>query len=157
LPATGHRDLDLSAIEGWVVLYCYPMTGRPDRALPDGWDAIPGARGCTPQSCGFRDHYAELAALEVQVYGMSAQSTAYQQEAAERLHLPFPLVSDAGLRLTDSLGLPTFEVAGSRFNKRVTLILRDGVIKEYFYPVFPPDRNVDDVLDWLKAHLSPTA
>jgi peroxiredoxin len=151
LPATDGRDIDLSTVPGWVVVYCYPMTGRPGVALPDGWDAIPGARGCTPQSCGFRDRFAELKALDVEIYGMSAQSTAYQQEAADRLHLPFPLLSDAGLRYTDLLGLPTFEVDGSRLNKRVTLILQDGVIRKYFYPVFPPDRNIHEVLDWLSA------
>jgi peroxiredoxin len=151
LPATDGREIDLSTVPGWGVLYCYPMTGRPGVALPDGWDAIPGARGCTPQSCGFRDRFAELKALDVEIYGMSAQSTAYQQEAADRLHLPFPLLSDAGLRYTDLLGLPTFEVDGSRLNKRVTLILQDGVIRKYFYPVFPPDRNIHEVLDWLSA------
>jgi peroxiredoxin len=157
LPATDGREIDLSTVPGWGVLYCYPMTGRPGVALPDGWDAIPGARGCTPQSCGFRDRFAELKALDVEIYGMSAQSTAYQQEAADRLHLPFPLLSDAGLRYTDLLGLPTFEVDGSRLNKRVTLILQDGVIRKYFYPVFPPDRNIDDVLDWLNANRNVTA
>jgi peroxiredoxin len=157
LPTTDGREIDLSAVPGWVVVYCYPMTGRPGVALPDGWDAIPGARGCTPQSCGFRDRFAELKTLDVEVYGMSAQSTAYQQEAADRLHLPFALISDSGLGLTDALGLPTFEVGGSRLHKRVTLIVRDGVIRKYFYPVFPPDRNIDDVLDWLNANRNVTA
>jgi peroxiredoxin len=156
LPTTDGREIDLSAVPGWVVVYCYPMTGRPGVALPDGWDAIPGARGCTPQSCGFRDRFAELKTLDVEVYGMSAQSTAYQQEAADRLHLPFALISDSGLGLTDALGLPTFEVGGSRLHKRVTLIVRDGVIRKYFYPVFPPDRNIDDVLDWLNANRNVT-
>lgn len=156
LQTTDHRVIDFSTLPGWVVLYCYPMTGQPGVALPDGWDAIPGARGCTPQSCGFRDHFAELKSLDVQVYGMSAQSTAYQQEAVDRLHLPFALVSDDGLGLTDALGLPTFEVGGARLNKRVTLIVQDGVIRKYFYPVFPPDRNIEDVLDWLNANRNRT-
>ena len=156
LQTTDHRVIDFSTVPGWVVLYCYPMTGQPGVALPDGWDAIPGARGCTPQSCGFRDHFAELKSLDVQVYGMSAQSTAYQQEAVDRLHLPFALVSDDGLGLTDALGLPTFEVGGARLNKRVTLIVQDGVIRKYFYPVFPPDRNIEDVLDWLNANRNRT-
>lgn len=156
LQTTDHRVIDFSTVPGWVVLYCYPMTGQPGVALPDGWDAIPGARGCTPQSCGFRDHFAELKSLDVQVYGMSAQSTAYQQEAVDRLHLPFALVSDDGLGLADALGLPTFEVGGARLNKRVTLIVQDGVIRKYFYPVFPPDRNIEDVLDWLNANRNRT-
>lgn len=156
LQTTDHRVIDFSTVPGWVALYCYPMTGQPGVALPDGWDAIPGARGCTPQSCGFRDHFAELKSLDVQVYGMSAQSTAYQQEAVDRLHLPFALVSDDGLGLTDALGLPTFEVGGARLNKRVTLIVQDGVIRKYFYPVFPPDRNIEDVLDWLNANRNRT-
>ena len=156
LQTTDHRVIDFSTLPGWVVLYCYPMTGQPGVALPDGWDAIPGARGCTAQSCGFRDHFAELKSLDVQVYGMSAQSTAYQQEAVDRLHLPFALVSDDGLGLTDALGLPTFEVGGARLNKRVTLIVQDGVISKYFYPVFPPDRNIEDVLDWLNANRNRT-
>lgn len=152
LMSTHGQPVDPGGITGWLVLYCYPMTGRPGVDLPAGWDAIPGARGCTPQSCGFRDHFRELQALDVQVYGLSAQSPEYQSEAASRLHLPFALLSDAGLRFTEQLGLPTFEVDGMRLNKRVTLIARDGVISKYFYPVFPPDRNVDDVLDWLKAN-----
>lgn len=152
LPSTDGRLPDLSQHHGWLVLYCYPMTGRPGEPLPDGWDAIPGARGCTPQSCSFRDHHAELRQLGAQVYGLSAQATAYQQEVATRLHLPFALLSDADLGFSDALGLPTFEVAGMRLNKRVTLIARDGVIRKHFYPVFPPDRNIDEVLDWLKAY-----
>lgn len=154
LPATDQGMVDLSQVAGWLVLYCYPMTGRPGVSLPEGWDAIPGARGCTPQSCGFRDHFSELQQLDTRVYGLSAQSTAYQSEVASRLHLPFPLLSDAELRFTDRLNLPTFEVDGMRLNRRVTLIAHDGVIRKHFYPVFPPDRNADDVLDWLKANRS---
>lgn len=152
LMSTDGQPVDPGKTPGWLVLYCYPMTGQPGVALPDGWDAIPGARGCTPQSCSFRDHFQELRQLGAQVYGLSVQSTDYQREAAARLHLPFPLLSDAGLDFTKGLALPTFEVAGTRLNKRVTLIACDGVIRKYFYPVFPPDRNADDVLDWLKAN-----
>lgn len=152
LPTTDQATIDLSQVTGWLVLYCYPMTGRPGVDLPAGWDAIPGARGCTPQSCGFRDHHAELRQLDVQVYGLSTQTSAYQQEAVVRLHLPFPLLSDAELEFSDALNLPTFEVDGMRLNKRVTLIAREGVIQKHFYPVFPPDRNIDEVLDWLKTH-----
>ena len=140
-------------VKGWLVIYCYPMTGQPNVALPDGWDSIPGARGCTPQSCGFRDHHAELSALQATVFGLSAQSTTYQQEAAQRLHLPFPLLSDIDYAFTNALQLPTFVAANIRLNKRVTLIAKDGIIQHYFYPVFPPDKNVDEVLSWLKLNV----
>jgi peroxiredoxin len=136
-----------------LVLYAYPRTGRPDEPLPDGWDAIPGARGCTPESCGFRDHSAELSAAGAAVAGVSTQDTAYQAEAAERLGLPFPLLSDAGLRLTTALGLPTFEAAGMTLTKRLTLVvIEGGVVEHVFYPVFPPDRHADEVLAWVHAH-----
>ena len=150
LPSTGGRVVDLSRLAGVVVVYAYPRTGRPDQALPTGWNAIPGARGCTPQSCAFRDHFEELKrAGAAQVYGLSTQDTAYQREAVERLHLPFELLSDAGLELAQALRLPTFEVDGMRLIKRLTLILRDGTIEKVFYPVFPPDRNASNVLAWL--------
>jgi peroxiredoxin len=132
------------------VIYIYPMTGQPGVALPDGWDGIPGARGCTPQSCSFRDHFAELAALDTGVFGLSAQSSADQREARERLHLPFQLLSDPSLQLKRSLRLPTFTVAGMELYKRLTLIVSDGQIGKVFYPVFPPDRNADEVLAWLR-------
>lgn len=152
LPATNGRQIDLSAQPGRVVIYAYPRTGRPDQPLPDGWDAIPGARGCTPQSCAFRDHYAELQALGAEVFGLSTQDTEYQREAAERLHLPFPLLSDADLSLTRALRLPTFDVEGLTLIKRLTMIVSDGVIEHVFYPVFPPDRNAGDVIAWLQEH-----
>ena len=152
LPATDGTTVQLAQVPGWLVLYCYPRTGQPGVALPGGWDLIPGARGCTPQSCAFRDHYTELQQYGAQVYGLSVQSAAYQQEVATRLHLPFALLSDAEYRFTDALRLPTFETAGMRLNKRVTLIARDGVIQHYFYPVFPPDKNVDQVLAWFKCN-----
>jgi peroxiredoxin len=134
------------------------MTGRPGVPLPDGWDGIPGARGCSPQSCNFRDHYAELKALHTGVFGLSTQRSDYQQEARERLHLPFELLSDSGLQLKDKLKLPTFTVAGMELYKRLTLITLDGYIKKIFYPVFPPDKNADEVLTWLRenAHLGAT-
>ena len=151
LPSTGGRTINPARISGWLVIYCYPMTGRPGVALPDGWDQIPGARGCTPQSCSFRDHYQELEPLNVQVFGLSTQTTDYQREAAERLHLPFELLSDNSLAFAQALRLPMFEVDGSFLLKRVTLIAKDGKIAKHFYPVFPPDRNIDDVLAWLRA------
>ncbi|HSH71724.1 MAG TPA: peroxiredoxin [Methylophilaceae bacterium] len=153
LASTQGGTVDLAAIKGWLVVYCYPMTGRPDVALPDGWDAIPGARGCTPQSCSFRDQYQELSALNTQVFGLSTQATEYQQEAANRLHLPFPLLSDVDFAFTNALVLPTFTTGNMRLNKRVTLIAYDGVIQHYFYPVFPPDKNADEVLAWLKRYV----
>lgn len=150
LRATDGQLVDLRAQRGWVVLYCYPMTARPGVALPKGWDAIPGARGCTPQSCGFRDHHTVLSQLGAKVYGLSTQDTVYQQEAAARLHLPFALLSDADQRFSDALGLPMFEVADLRLNQRLTLMVFDGSIRHCFYPVFPPDRHAESVVAWLQ-------
>ena len=152
LASTGGRSVDLSALPGRTVVYIYPRTGRPDQELPTGWNAIPGARGCTPQSCAFRDHYQELQrAGAAQVYGLSTQDGAYQREAVERLHLPFELLSDEKLAFARALKLPTFEVDGMTLIRRITLILRDGAVEKLFYPVFPPDRNAGDVLAWLAA------
>lgn len=153
LSSTAGGFVDLSALgPGRTVIYAYPRTGEPGKPLPEGWDAIPGARGCTPQSCAFRDHHRELSDLGARVYGLSTQSTAYQQEMAERLHLPFDVLSDQDFALTEALGLPTFEVEGMRLLKRLTLVLRDGRIEKVFYPVFPPDRSAQEVLDWLAAN-----
>ncbi len=150
LRSTRGRVVDLSKLKGTAVVYIYPRTGRPDRDLPTGWNAIPGARGCTPQSCAFRDHYQELTELGVsELFGLSTQDTAYQQEAVERLHLPFEILSDERLDFAKTLRLPTFEVDGMKLIKRITLIARDGKIVKVFYPVFPSDRNAQDVLDWL--------
>jgi peroxiredoxin len=152
LPATDGRMVDLAALAGLTVVYAYPLTGRPDQPLPQGWDAIPGARGCTPEACAFRDHAADLARLGVDhLFGLSTQSTAYQQEAAARLHLPFALLSDAELRLAHALRLPTLKVDGRALLKRLTLVLRDGVVVRTFYPVFPPDAAPGQVMDWLAA------
>jgi len=150
LLSTAGRRVDISWLAGRTIVYCYPRTGRPDQELPTGWNAIPGARGCTPQSCAFRDHFEELKrAGAAQVFGLSTQDTAYQREAAERLHLPFELLSDAGLELANALTLPTFEVDGMKLIRRLTLIASDGAIEKVFYPVFPPDRNASDVIAWL--------
>ena len=151
LTSTAGRLVDLSALRGRVVVYCYPRTGRPDEDPPPGWNEIPGARGCTPQACAFRDHYRELEALGAQVFGLSAQASADQCEAAERLHLPYELLSDEGLAFAAALRLPMFEAAGMRLIKRLTVIVRDGVVEKVFYPVFPPDRNAEQVLRWLSA------
>lgn len=151
LQATDGPSVTLSDLDGLVVFYVYPMTGRPDRDLPDGWDQIPGARGCTPQSCAFRDHFVELQEWGVDgLYGVSTQSQDYQQEAAERLHLPFPLLSDADRALGKALDLPGLEAAGEHLHKRLTMIVRDGVIAKVFYPVFPPDQDAANVIDWLR-------
>lgn len=157
LPSTAGSPVDLGRLTGTAILYCYPMTGRPGAPLPGGWNEIPGARGCTPQACGFRDHFAELRALGVShVFGISTQTTAYQREAATRLHLPFALLSDAGLELQEMLDLPTFEVDGELLLKRLTMVVQGGEIAAVFYPVFPPDRSAADVVDWLRAHVPET-
>ena len=152
LPATDGTMIDLAALPGRSIVYVYPRTGRPDQPLPAGWDEIPGARGCTPQSCAYRDLAAELAAHGARVFGLSAQDTAYQQEAVSRLHLPFPLLSDERLELTRALSLPTFEADGMRLIKRLTLIVNDGAIETVFYPVFPPDADAARVAAWLREH-----
>jgi len=139
-------------VRDFNVLYVYPRTGRPGRPILPGWDAIPGARGCTPQSCAFRDHREELATLGASVAGLSAQSLDDQVEFAERNHMPFPVISDEWLELARDPGLPTFEVEGLTLYKRLALISKDGRILKVFYPVFPPDRNVQDVVDWLEAN-----
>ncbi len=155
LPSLGLRStagsaVDLSTLPGWTIVYCYPRTGRPDQPSPTGWDAIPGARGCTPQSCGFRDHYPEIRDLGIDaVFGLSTQDSEYQHEVAERLHLPFQLLSDQNLDFAKALGLPTFEVDGMTLIKRITLIVHDGLIEHVFYPVFPPDTHAPAVIHWL--------
>ena len=151
LPSTDGTRVHLATLPGRSVLYVYPMTGQPGVPVPDGWDAIPGARGCTPQACSFRDHHAELQALRTGVFGVSTQTTEYQREARERLHLPFQLLSDEGLQLKRLLRLPTFQAAGMELFKRLTLIVDEGRVVKVFYPVFPPDRNADDVLAWLRS------
>ena len=152
LPATDGSSIDLSSLAGRVVVYAYPRTGKPGVENPPGWDMIPGARGCTPQSCAFRDHFSELQSLGVaHLFGLSTQDAAYQREAAERLHLPFPILSDSDLRLTRALRLPTFDTSGMTLLKRLALVIDDGIIRRVFYPVFPPDRNAADVIAWLRS------
>ena len=153
LPATDGTMIDLAALPGKVVVYAYPRTGKPGVENPDGWDLIPGARGCSPQSCSFRDLFAELQSLGVnRLFGLSTQDTQYQREAAERLDLPFPILSDAQLRLTAAMKLPTFEASGMILLKRLTLVIRDGIIQHVFYPVFPPDQNAREVALWLRSN-----
>ena len=152
LPSTDGENVSLASLDGRWVVYVYPMTGRPGVPLPDGWDEIPGARGCTPQSCSFRDHHSELATLGVGVFGLSEQTTEYQREVRDRLHLPFQLLSDNSLQFKSALALPTFEVAGRELYKRITLIVQAGRIEKVFYPVFPPDKGTDDVMVWLREN-----
>ncbi|MBD0333246.1 MAG: peroxiredoxin [Chitinophagaceae bacterium] len=154
LIATSGRLIALRELIGKVVIYCYPMTGKPGVPLPQKWDEISGARGCTPQVCSFRDHHKELLDLGVQVFGLSTQSPEYQKEAKERLHLPFDLLSDNKLEFANSLNLPCFSVDGMTLTKRITLIFNNSRIVEYFYPVFPPDKNIYQVLDFLKMKAS---
>ena len=137
LPSTDGGSVHLGTLPGRFVLYIYPMTGRPGVPMPDGWDAIPGARGCTPQSFRFRDHFEELKSLNTGVFGLSAQTTEYQREARDRLHLPFQLLSDSSLQLKQRLRLPTFTAGGMELFKRLTLIVEDGRIEKVFLPCFP--------------------
>lgn len=154
LPATDGRSVSLARIRGQrLVVYAYPRTGRPGEApLVADWDLIPGARGCTPETCSFRDHHAELSAAGADVFGLSTQDTAYQTELVERLHLPFPILSDANLALTRAWRLPNFDVAGQTLLRRLTMVIRDGRVEQVWYPVFPPDRHAKEVLGWLSAH-----
>jgi peroxiredoxin len=154
LVATDGTTVTLSALPGRVVLFAYPRTGEPGKiSLVDDWDMIPGARGCTPQTCSFRDLFADLKAAGAKhVFGLSTQNNVYQTEMASRLHLPFPVLSDEKLVLTHALKLPTMQVAGLTLIKRLALIVDNGRIRHVFYPVFPPDRNAGDVLAWLKEN-----
>ena len=141
--------INLSQIAGQVVIYCYPMTGKPGVPLPDGWDEIPGARGCTPQSCAYRDHYSQITQLGAQVFGLSTQSSSYQQELADRLCLPFLVLSDHEFLFCNAMRLPTFEAAGMVLLKRVTLIVNESVIEAVHYPIFPSNSDPQWVIDHL--------
>ena len=151
LESTSGETIDLSQVgRPRAIVYVYPMTGKPGVPLLEGWDQIPGARGCTPESMGFRDHYEELTGLGAEVFGLSSQDTGYQREAAERLHLPFQILSDPALSLAAALGLPTFTAGGQTLYKRLTLIVSRDAVEHAFYPVFPPDRHAEQVLAWLR-------
>lgn len=153
LLSTTGDEVYLAELKQRVVLYCYPFTGRPDIQLPEGWNQIPGARGCTAEACAFRDHYHELQALGVEVFGLSTQDTGYQQEVVERLHIPFRLLSDSRLVFTEALSLPTFEAAGMTLLKRFSMVVDSkGKIEKVFYPVFPPDKHPDEINAWLAAN-----
>ena len=153
LPSTRSRPVNLARITApRLVLYAYPMTGRPGVTLPQGWDDIPGARGCTLETCGFRDHHADLARLQTEVLGVSTQTTEYQQEMVDRLKVPFEVLSDAEFRLVEALRLPTFTAGGMRLIKRLTIVASAGRIEHVFYPVFPPDKHAAEVIAWLKRN-----
>lgn len=154
LPVTNNGSVDITS-QPRTVIYFYPRTGKPDQKLPDGWNEIAGARGCTPESCGFRDHHQELQSLGANVYGCSTQSTEYQQEVVDRLKLPFDLLSDSNFELLKHLNLPYFtlpELNNVPLIKRLTIIIRNGAIDRVFYPIFPPDRHAQDVINWLKEN-----
>ena len=151
LPSTQGGLVDVSALSGYVVLFCYPMTGQPGVPLPPGWDEIPGARGCTPQNLAYRDHHTELSELGAQVFGLSTQATAYQQEMAERLHLPFAVLSDEDMALTNAMRLPTFHTAGMHLLKRLTLIIHDQQVKAVKYPIFPSNSDAAWAVNWLRS------
>ena len=153
LMSTSNRRVDLGKLTApRTIIYCYPMTGQPGKALPDGWDDIPGARGCTLETCSFRDLHTELTKLNTGVYGVSVQSTDYQQEMVTRLKVPYEVLSDENMEFARALRLPTFTAGGMTLIKRLTLVVRAGRIEHVFYPIFPPDKHADDVLAWLKAH-----
>jgi peroxiredoxin len=153
LTATGGSIVNLATIQGRTIVYAYPRTGKPGVENPEGWDMIPGARGCSPQSCAFRDFFGELKRLGAQaVFGLSTQDSVYQREAAERLQLPFQLLSDEQLKFASALKLPTFQTNGMVLLKRLTMIINGGRIEQVFYPVFPPDRNAGDIVKWLRDH-----
>ena len=151
LNSTDDTTVSLSNLKGITVIYVYPMTGVPGKELPEGWDEIPGARGCTPQSCSFRDNFSKLKKLGVNnIFGLSTQSTEYQKELATRLHLPYPILSDEKLEFSKKLKLPMFKVLKMNLLKRITLILKDNKIIKYFYPIFPPTKNIEDVINFFK-------
>lgn len=153
LPSTGNRLVNLSKVAApRIVVYCYPMTGQPGKTLPQGWDDIPGARGCTPETCGFRDHHKDLARLHAEVFGVSTQDTPYQQEMVKRLEVPFQVLSDEHFAFARALKLPTFTVEGMTLLKRLTLIVAAGRVEHVFYPVFPPDRHAEEVIAWLRGN-----
>ena len=151
LLATDGSVVNLSAQKRKTVVYCYPMTGKPGIPLPEGWDEIPGARGCTPQSCSFRDHHSELSALGADVFGLSAQDTEYQREMVERLHLPFLVLSDANFKFCELMRLPTFEASGMRLLKRVTMIAENNTVIKVHYPIFPSDSDAPWVIEQLSC------
>ena len=156
LQATDGRLVSLARLgNSRTVVYAYPRTGRPgEPELTPDWDSIPGARGCTPEACAFRDHHAALKAAGAGVFGLSTQSIPHQQELVNRLHLPFPVLSDEDLALTQAMRLPTFRAAGQTLLRRLTLVIRESRVEHVWYPVFPPDLHAERVLEWLSSRMS---
>ena len=152
LTSTNGAAVSLTGIQNKLVIYVYPLTGQPEIALPEGWDEIPGARGCTPQACDFANHYDELLQLNAMVYGLSSQPSDYQLELKNRLHLPFDLLSDSDFQLKNTLNLPVFKAAELLLYKRLTIIAEQNIIQKVFYPIFPPNENAAQVIAWLKSH-----
>ncbi len=152
LTSTNGAAVSLTGIQNKLVIYVYPLTGQPEIALPEGWDDIPGARGCTPQACDFANHYDELLQLNAMVYGLSSQPSDYQLELKNRLHLPFDLLSDSDFQLKNTLNLPVFKAGGLLLYKRLTIIAEQNIIQKVFYPIFPPNENASQVIAWLKSH-----
>jgi len=151
LPSTSTHPVLLSKLPGLIILFCYPRTGAPNETVPPSWDAIPGARGCTPQACSIRDNFSTIKTLGVaHIFGISTQSTEYQKEVKERLGLPYELLSDEKLEMVEAMGMPTFEWEGGKVLRRVTLAVRDGRVEKVWYPVFPPDKSADEVIEWLQ-------
>ncbi|KAG9946547.1 thioredoxin-like protein, partial [Aureobasidium melanogenum] len=156
LPATDESTVKVSALQGLVIIFCYPRTGAPGETIPDAWNSIPGARGCTPQACSFRDTQKELKTAGVnKIFGLSTQSTPYQKEVKTRLNLPYELLSDEKLDFVEALGLPTIDWKGKKLTKRITLAMMQGKIVKVWYPVFPPDKSAQQVLDWLEEAKTP--
>ena len=153
LPTTDGTSVTLSRLTGITVVYFYPMTSQPGVLPPNGWDDIPGARGCTPQNCSYRDHFSELSELNSAVYGMSTQDTDYQKEMAKRLHLPFSVISDAKLVFCDALNIPTFIADGKRLTKRITIIIEDGIVDTVHYPIFPSNSDPNWVISYLSLKI----
>ena len=152
LLSTSGEWIDLSKIEGWTMVYCYPLTGRPDESLPEGWDQIPGARGCTAEACAFSDYHQDFQHMGVTVFGVSTQASDYQSEMVNRLHLPFDVLSDSNLNLVNALKLPTMQVNNLTLIKRLTMIVHSSVIRHVNYPVFPPDQEPINVMSWLRVN-----
>jgi len=152
LTSTNGATVNLAGIQNKLVIYVYPLTGQPEIDLPEGWDEIPGARGCTPQACDFANHYDELLQLNAMVYGLSSQPSDYQLELKNRLHLPFDLLSDSDFQLKNTLNLPVFKADGLLLYKRLTIIAEQNIIQKVFYPIFPPNENASQVIAWLKSH-----
>ncbi|VAW52529.1 Alkyl hydroperoxide reductase subunit C-like protein [hydrothermal vent metagenome] len=152
ITVTPHATYDFSKEKGINIIFFYPMIGHPDSLPMTGWNEIPGARGCTPQALSYKNYFRQITKLGVRLFGASSQALKEQNDAIDRLKLPFELINDSSFLLSNALKLPTFQFNEIKMIKRLTLVVVDGVIKKVFYPVFPPNKNVDDVIVWLKEN-----